>query len=622
MCGICGIILKDGKKVSLNILKSMADRMVHRGPDDSGYFLQDNMGFGFRRLSIIDLDNGGQPMINNNNTIAIIFNGEIYNYNSLRENLLKKGYSFTTKSDTEVILHAYANYGLKMVDKLRGMFSIVIWDKKKKEIILIRDRIGKKPLFYAHYPNGFVFASEMKSLLKYSQINKKISLSSLDQFICWGYVPGENTILKSIKRLLPGHILRYSLSKNKYKILKYWRPQPSVINKSHVDLDNTIREAVRIRMTSDVPLGAFLSGGIDSSIIVALMAEYSEKPIKTFSVGFENQKYNELPLAQIVAKRYNTDHHEYILKPNVQDVLPEIVWYADEPFGDSSSLPTYYLTKMASKKVTVALNGDGGDESFGGYHRYQAVLKTLLYKKIPKSVRSYITDPLIELLPPGEYSNRLKNMVRYSNLSLIRHYNEKMIIYNKVDRLRLYNKDIKNKIISDFQTFNSFSTENKNFRNSPLNEIIINDFLNYLPGDLLVKMDRMAMANSLEARSPFLDHKVIEAGLSLPDNERMLWYGPNKRFLRKTYSSLIPNQILKRSKTGFGFPISEWLRGSLVSMSNDVLLGSKSLNRNIFNMAAIKKILKRHEGGTKDLSYLIWSLIMLELWFEKFIDNN
>ncbi|MBI04420.1 MAG: asparagine synthase (glutamine-hydrolyzing) [Pelagibacteraceae bacterium] len=622
MCGICGIINKNSKKVSLENVKIMAKMLHHRGPNDEGYFIDDNIGLGFKRLSIIDIANGAQPMFSDDKSVTVVFNGEIYNYQTLRHELKKNGVIFKTNSDTEVVLKSYIYYGLDFIEKLRGMFAIAILDKNIREIILVRDRLGKKPLFYHNSNKRFSFSSEMKSLLKLDDIDRDISLKSLDQFVAFGYVPGSDTIVNSIKRVEPGNLLRYSYKNDEYEIVNYWTPKLNKRNKiPNQSLDKIIGASVKLRMISDVPLGAFLSGGIDSSIVVALMSKYSNVPVKTFTVGFEEQEFNELPLSRIVAKRYRTEHHEYVLKPDIKSILPDIVWYADEPFGDSSALPTYFLAKMAAQEVTVALNGDGADEVFGGYDRYKAILRVLKYKSSPALARIFLKN-IIKYFPQNNYFNRIKKMVAFSEMSLQNHYMDKMMIKRRDARLKLYTDDTKHVIKKNNDNYHSLFELDPNNLNSPLARIMINDLLNYLPGDLLVKMDRMSMANSLEVRSPFLDHNVVEAASHLDDSEKLLWYGPNKRFLRKTYGQMIPNEILNRPKTGFGIPVSEWLRGPLYTMSNDILLSSIATNRGYFNTKMVSKILDEHKSIKKDHSNLIWSLMMLELWFKNFIDNK
>ena len=446
MCGICGIINKNSKKVSLENVKIMAKMLHHRGPNDEGYFIDDNIGLGFKRLSIIDIANGAQPMFSDDKSVTVVFNGEIYNYQTLRHELKKNGVIFKTNSDTEVVLKSYIYYGLDFIEKLRGMFAIAILDKNIREIILVRDRLGKKPLFYHNSNKRFSFSSEMKSLLKLDDIDRDISLKSLDQFVAFGYVPGSDTIVNSIKRVEPGNLLRYSYKNDEYEIVNYWTPKLNKRNKiPNQSLDKIIGESVKLRMISDVPLGAFLSGGIDSSIVVALMSKYSNVPVKTFTVGFEEQEFNELPLSRIVAKRYRTEHHEYVLKPDIKSILPDIVWYADEPFGDSSALPTYFLAKMAAQEVTVALNGDGADEVFGGYDRYKAILRVLKYKSSPALARIFLKN-IIKYFPQNNYFNRIKKMVAFSEMSLQNHYMDKMMIKRRDARLKLYTDDTKHVI--------------------------------------------------------------------------------------------------------------------------------------------------------------------------------
>ena len=622
MCGICGCVQRKEQPVSRDRIKKMADTLVHRGPDQEGLHVDGAVGLGFRRLAVIDLHMGDQPMYHADGSAVIVFNGEIYNFRELRADLEARGCRFRTQSDTEVIVYAYGAYGLDFVRHLRGMFALAIWDTVRRRLVLARDRLGKKPLFYYQSDEGLAFASEIKALLQDERVPRRIAPHALDRYCTYRYTPGTDTILEGVKRLPPAHLLVYTPDDGEKQLRRYWLPLGANGKKTTAeDVDRALRKAVQLRMISDVPFGAFLSGGIDSSIVVALMASMSEAPIKTFSIGFEDDAFNELPYARLVAERYRTDHHEYVVKPDVVDVLPKLVWYADEPFGDVSALPTYYVSKMARQEVTVALNGDGGDECFGGYNHYRAVLRTLKYASMPEKLRAYVVESVIEALPAAGALRRIQQMMRDARRPLAAQYARRMILLPAAMRHALYTPDFAERLSEEADQFIAAQFPEASHQ-SALTRMTLADMSHLLPDDFLVKVDRMSMANSLEARSPFLDHHVVEAAMTLPDTDRMLWHGPGKRLLRRLYGSMIPRPILRRKKTGFGVPVDRWFRGPLQGLCRDILQDPRAQQRGYFRPEAVQALIERQVAGKENLGRVLWTLVMLELWFRRFVDGD
>lgn len=622
MCGICGVVGHREMVIDRHLLENMTDVIKHRGPDRGGFHTEPGIGLGFRRLSIIDLSTGDQPMFSADGSIAIVFNGEIYNFQELRSALEAQGDTFRTRSDTEVIIHAYEKYGLDFIAHLHGMFAFALWDRNQRRLIMARDRVGKKPLFYHHAQGRLIFASEMKAILEDRQIPRTVTPKAIDHYLTYRYVPGDETILAEIRRLPPAHRLIYYPDDDTLRVERYWSPLDHEARSpvSDEELDHLIREAVRLRMISDVPLGAFLSGGLDSSIIVALMASFSDRPIKTFSIGFGEDRYNELPYARLVAERYKTEHYEYIVKPEIETVLDKLVWYLDEPMGDSSALPSYYVSQMARQEVTVALNGDGGDESFAGYPRFGTMLRTLKYAALPGGIRRHLLEPVFARLPDSRLTRRIHHLSDYSRHPLAIQYAIHIYLMSAAQRMTLYQGDVAEQLVSSTdQYIVDMFCQSNGF--SPLAQMTLTDIQCSLPGDLLVKMDRMSMAHSLEARSPFLDHRIIEASLTLPDSARLNWHSPNKIVLRRLYHHLLPEAILKRRKSGFRIPVDEWFRGPLLNLTREVLLNAPAQQRAYFNPAAVRQLIDDHAAGRRNAGDILWELVVLELWLSKFIDG-
>ncbi len=617
MCGICGITDKKGGYIQDKVIRDMAGRMAHRGPDDSGIFLDlkaiPHAGLGHRRLSIIDLSAvGRQPMSNEDGKIWIVLNGEIYNYPELKEELKRKGHIFKSDTDTEVVIHLYEEYGASCVRYLRGMFAFAIWDGRDRSLFIARDRIGKKPLVYCYDGGRFAFSSEFGSLLESGLADKEINREALDIYLTLGYIPAPLTIYKKVFKLPPAHTL--TLKNGQIRIERYW--QLDYLKKVRISEDEAadevmrlLEEAVKIRLHSDVPLGAFLSGGIDSSAVVALMSRATSGRVKTFSIGFDDKDYNELEYARLVAKRFNTDHNELIVKPDAMSVLPILVERYGEPYADSSCIPTYYVCNQTRRYVTVALNGDGGDESFAGYERYQAMLISECYQKIPRLARSAIGG-VFKLLPDSVHSkNRIRRLKRFMegvNLPACERYLRWVSIFDDpakkagaIRLLRPYFESSRNPALLD--------------------KLLAADVNTYLPDDLLVKVDIASMANSLEARSPFLDHKLMEFAASLPASYKMKWL-IKKYILKKGLDKLLPKEITGRKKMGFGLPVGSWFRGDLKGYLKDTILSEKALKRGYFEADVIKRIAEEHISGKKDHTFRLWSLLMLEMWHKRFID--
>ena len=614
MCGIVGKVFFDPlKKVEISHLKEMTNTIVHRGPDDEGYFINNNVGMGFRRLSIIDLKLGHQPLTNLDKTLWITFNGEIYNYQELRKDLVNKNYVFNTNSDTEVIVNLYQEYGEDCSKLLRGMFAFVIWDDKKKILFGSRDRLGIKPFFYYLDNNQFVWGSEIKTIKADQELNLEISLKSLDQYMNYGHTCKENSIFSNVNKLPPGtNFVIEPYKSNKIIVKKYWtlRFQPDYsISKSDFEEKFIVefQESIKMRMISDVPLGAFLSGGVDSSSVVAIMSSMSNKPIKTFSIGFKEQKFNELLYANLVSNKYKTDHHELIIEPKSIDLLPDLVKSYDEPFADSSAIPTYYLSEFARKYVKVALSGDGGDELFAGYSSYYKMIKLHnrpfnygFLNKLISSVHSVIPDYI-----------ELKKWLYYFGVDS-NYIGAYLGIFKYHERMKLYNSSFKN------QLNNYHSEEEKiniirGFEGEFISKMQYLDINTYLVDDILTKVDRASMSNSLEVRVPLLDHKIVELCASIPSNFKINKL-EQKILFKDAMRSYLPDEVINHPKQGFSVPISMWFREDLKDYLSDKLLASNAYIYDYFNKNIVHEMVNNHNRGLRDYSAKLWSLLFLEEW--------
>ena len=645
MCGICGKISLNGN-VTEELIRKMCGVLTHRGPDDEGVWVLDyapmnsqsvrsnsiggvSVGLGHRRLAIIDLSPAGhQPMSNEDGTIWIVLNGEIYNFPELRDALEKKGHKFKSRTDTEVVIHLYEDKGAECVKDLRGMFAFAIWDDRKKLLFAARDRIGKKPLYYYHNNQALIFASEIKAILQDSEVSREVNRPSITDYLSYGYTPAPETMFRNIMKLPPAHFMIYE--NGNVRIERYWELDFSKkIKLSEEDYCRRtmelLEEATKIRLISDVPLGAFLSGGIDSSAVVYMMSKLSSKPVKTFSIGFDNKDYSELKYAKIIAERFKTEHHEYVVKPDAIELLPKLVWHYNEPYADSSALPSYYVAKMTRQEVAVALNGDGGDECFGGYERFMAARYAELINKAPIPFKKKIIEAIIKRIPESlefkDFKTRLRRfLVMSSKPYRERHYNW-VTIFRDSEKENLFSNEF-NKEISGR---NSFSYLNKAFNECGSKDIVdmvmCADIKTNLLDDLLVKMDIATMANSLEGRSPFLDHKMMEFCAAMPSNMKIK--GTKLKYiLKKALSKALPKEILSRGKMGFGVPLDEWFRKELKDYSYGILMSNDCTNRGYFKKDAIRKILDEHAAGKANNGARIWSLLFLELWHREFIDKG
>ncbi|HYW73418.1 MAG TPA: asparagine synthase (glutamine-hydrolyzing) [Pyrinomonadaceae bacterium] len=627
MCGITGFVRRDGAPVDREVLARMNEAIRHRGPDEDGFYLSDGVGLAMRRLAIIDLKSGQQPIHNADRTAWIVYNGEIYNYRELRQELETRGHRFYTDSDTEAIVHAYDEYGTDCPKYLRGMFALAIWDEREKSLFLARDRVGKKPLLYAEVNGQLVFGSEFMALLQHPDVSRDVNYEAIHHYLSFICVPSPLTAFQSISKLPPGHSLLWK--NGEIKLERYW--QIDFSNKISIDEEEAgervvelLREAVRVRLMSEVPLGAFLSGGIDSSAVVALMAQESSERVKTFSIGFEEQDFSELHHARRVAEYVGSEHHEFIVKPDAMEILPTLVEHYGEPFADSSAIPSYYVSRETRKHVTVALNGDGGDECFAGYERYAAMNLAQRYVKLlPGAIRNGVIRNLANALPQMQSrKNPLRKAQRFlaaASLSPVQRYLRWVSAFDEQAKLKLYSDDFRNQTAA-FSTISFLEPWFAKANGAGIvDATLLTDTMTYLPNDLLVKMDIASMTVSLEARSPFLDHHLMEFAATLPEHLKLRGM-TTKYLLKRVLKQFVPEENLTRAKMGFGVPIGHWFRGRMQTFLRDTLLSEKALSRGLFNRESVRQIVEQHVTQRADHDHRLWSLLMLELWFERFID--
>lgn len=615
MCGIAGFLLRTGQAQAASV-RAMTDVIRHRGPDDEGIYTDGPCGIGMRRLSIIDLSTGHQPMSNEDGSVWVVFNGEIYNYQELREELIARGHQFRTNSDTETLVHLYEEKGPEGLQLLRGMFAYCIWDAKKGSILLARDRFGKKPLYYANTSQGFFFGSELKCL-RVAGVPLDLNQEALRLYFQFGYIADPYSPFRAIHKLMPGCWIEYSAD-GEVREGRYWRLPPfSAENRTGLTREQTkdkIRElfdeSVRIRMIADVPLGAFLSGGIDSSLVVASMALQSPAPVKTFSIGFEEAAYNELHYARLVAKKYNTDHHDIVVHPNSLDLIQKLVRHYDEPFADSSAIPTYIVSDFAVKHVKVALSGDGGDELFAGYPTVNNWQKYEFLDRIPQSIRGAFSS-VASGLPYSAYGKNFLHAIG-SPTALDRYFNHNYTAYFL--RKRMLSQEwmlpadaafLRDMLPDDFLPPDTDMVSQLMYFEATAN----------LTGDMLTKVDRASMAASLEVRCPMLDHQFCEFATQIPISWK--WQdGKGKRILIEALGDRLPHELLTRGKMGFGVPLDQWFRGPLRELVHDSLLGKTFLERGIVSPDFVRYLVDEHESGRRANHHQIYALLMLELWFE------
>ena len=623
MCGIVGQVTVGPRQVDRRQIETMNDRLRHRGPDDSGVIADGTVGLGHRRLSILDLSPAGrQPMANEAGTLWIVFNGEIYNFEELRA-ALKRPRTFRSRTDTEVLLYLYEDYGEQCFSMLRGMFALAIWDAPAQRLVLARDRVGKKPLFYRVEEGGLTFASELKALVV--DARPDIDPVSLHHYLTFQYVPSPRTIFKQIYKLLPGHVLVYERGKatsHAYWTLQYGARNPGRSEQDYLEEFQSLwREAVQLRLISDVPLGAFLSGGLDSSSVVATMSRLQSRPVRTFSIGFKDDAYNELPHAREVARHCGTDHHEFVVEPSAVDILQTLVHVYDEPFADSSAIPTYYVSKLSREFVTVVLNGDGGDELFAGYPRYQfAQAGPVATQGIPSAIRRGLARRVARISPRWRGTERMRRGLERLAEPVTSAYFNRICYFSTAEKELLYQDDFHETVCAhdSYDLMLSWFGEAK--AATLLDQLLAVDTRSYLPDDLLVKVDRATMAHGLEARSPFLDHKLVEFAAALPDRLKVR-AGMSKYLLKTAMRGVLPDRIIDRQKQGFGVPIDRWFREDCREFVRDTLLSSRSLARGYFKPERITELVDRHQEGAGSYGYRLYALVMLELWHQAYQDG-
>jgi asparagine synthase (glutamine-hydrolysing) len=626
MCGIVGKYnFSSGEPVPAKLIKMMCDKIAYRGPDDSGVYTDGSVGLGHRRLSIIDLTEAGhQPMASKDKKIWITYNGEIYNFQELKKNLIGKGYAFKSDTDTEVIIYLYQEYGEDCLKYLRGMFAFAIWDKDKSMCLLARDRIGKKPLFYYFNGKTLVFASEIKSILEDTVVDKRINYQAFCDYFRYHYVPDPKTIYNNIYKLEPGHYL--ICDKEGIKTNQYWDISFGNVSKDDMPclsdgLLEILGESVGLRMISDVPLGAFLSGGIDSSGVVALMAIQQENAVTTCSIGFDSDGHDEIKFARMVNEKYKTDHYEFTVKEKADEILRDLAYYFDEPFADSSSVPTYYVSKLAKRKVTVALSGDGGDENFAGYEKYYIDdVENRIRRVIPQFIRRPIFPPISRLLSKGGPFIFQKGATLLKTLSYEADYG--FYLTNTEFNEQLWENTVLEDVKREIGDYDPLSVTayyyHKADTDNHLSKIQYTDLKTYLPGDILVKVDRMSMANSLEVRAPILDQNVIEFAATIPP-EMKYNRGEKKYILKRAFKGILPDEVMYRKKMGFSVPLGQWLRGELKNTADRYLFGEEAGLRNFFEMERIKDLWNLHQAESRNYAPILWSLLMFELWYQEFM---
>ena len=641
MCGICGAVwTSSGSGPTVEQLSAMIARLEHRGPDDQGSFRDSHATLGFRRLSIIDLDGGHQPITNEDGTIHVVFNGEIYNYQSLHNRLEARGHTLRSAGDSEVISHLYEDEGPSFARHLRGMFSIALWDAPRKRLVLARDRLGQKPLVYRLDAERILFASELKALLALpeSEIPRALDPVSLDRYLTYGYVPYPRTILQGFHKLPPAHYAVWH--EGHLELHRYWEPEWGLetrrpLNEDVDELRETLSDAVREQMVADVPLGAFLSGGIDSTIIVGLMQKHATHQVKTFSIGFDDPAFDESAFARMAADHLGTEHHAFIVKPEAWETIPGLAKHFDEPFADSSALPTWHVSRLTREHVTVALTGDAGDELFGGYDRYRAIALAEFVARLPGGFGRWLGGPVARAVPA---STRAKTKLRAAKrwleavgLPPEARYLRWMTSFDEQTRTGLYSDDFLDQLSTAAEAEPNDADPAVVLQRAlevapsrdPVTQAMIGDLLTYLPGDLLVKVDIASMAHSLECRGPFLDHRVVELALAMPvDRKLRLRKGRSKMILKRAFADLIPPPIQTRPKMGFGVPIDRWFRGELKDELRAVLLDPVSQGRGLFRPEAVETMINEHIQNRRDHSYRLWALLMLELWFRNYVDPS
>lgn len=626
MCGIAGIFYpRSEQTVSSELLQQMTSALLHRGPDDGSFFIDGPIGLGHRRLKIIDLEGGKQPLFNETDSMVIVFNGEIYNYVPLREELLKRGHTFRTKSDTEVILHAYEEYGADCARHLRGMFAFAIWDGEKQRLFLARDRVGIKPLYYFWDEQRFLFASELKAILRDPAVSRTLDPLALDEYLTYLYIPAPKTIFRGIRKLLPGYTL--TVDADGIRERQYWdlsfRPTTGLSEDDYAaGLLDKLRDAVESHLVSEVPLGAFLSGGVDSSAVVGIMADLLPQAVNTASIGFREDGFDELPYARAVAQRFATRAHEKVVKADAAAILDDLMWYFDEPFADSSMVPTYYVSQVARERVTVCLSGDGGDENFAGYRRHRFdVLENRIRALVPQGLREPIFATLGRLYPKADWLPRVfraKTLLTNVALSPERAYFNTMSWFSPAMKQSLYGEELR-RTTREYDAFSVMQTYfDRCIGWDPLSRIQYVDIKTYLVDDILTKVDRASMAHSLEVRVPLLDHEVMEYAASIPAAYKLRG-SEGKYILKKVLTRVLPPEVLNRPKMGFSIPLARWFRHELKPSFEQEVFAKTSVIGEFFDPQPIRQWWAQHQRGTRDYAPMLWALLVLEHWGRRFL---
>ena len=625
MCGIAGFADRPRTPVSrrdadFSLVHGMCEVIRHRGPDDEGIHVEDGVALGMRRLSIIDLSTGHQPIHNEDESIWVVFNGEIYNYRELRRELEALGHRFYTSSDTETIVHAYEAWGERCFERLRGMFGLALWDRVERTLLLARDRAGIKPVYYTERDGRLYFGSELKSLIAAGAAGSALDLEALDHYLSFLYTPRDRAIFAGVRKLPPGHCLRWR--EGRLDVRAYWQVAPvetfaGTLPEASSRLLDVLGDAVRSHMVSDVPLGAFLSGGVDSSAVVGLMAEASGRPVKTFSIGFDEPQYDELVHARRVAEHFRTDHHEFVVRPDGLDILDPLIAHFDEPFADSSAIPTWYVSEMARRHVTVVLSGDGGDELFGGYDRYLPHPRVEQFDRLPIPGRRRLASMVWPKLPHGAPG---RAFLRHVALDADGRFIDSVAFFTEDEKAALYSPGMR----AALRGVSAQATLSRHFNRfaalSPRSRMMRFDFETYLPEDVLTKVDRMSMAHSIESRVPLLDNAVVDFAASLPAHFKI--HGTRrKHVMKEALKRLLPADILDRRKQGFGVPLDVWFRGGLKSIFADVLGSARTRQRGYFEPRFVDRIVHEHVSGRRDHSLRLWQLLVFELWHRQYVDT-
>jgi asparagine synthase (glutamine-hydrolysing) len=622
MCGICGLLEFESKReVSTDLVRRMSDTLRHRGPDDEGIQVGPGIGFGFRRLSIIDLSGGHQPLANEDGSVWVMLNGEIYNYAELRPELESRGHRFATHSDTETIVHLYEDYGEGCFARLRGMFAIALWDSRKRKLLLARDRLGKKPLYYHATAERIVFGSELKALLPAGGVPREIDAEALSDYFSLGYIAAPKTIYRSVRKVLPGHYL--VATAGEIRESEYWDISfETTENRTEEEwcerLRHELREATRVRLMSDVPLGAFLSGGVDSSAVVAMMSQLLKRPVTTCSIGFQEQEYNEIDYARQIARQFGADHYEHVVRPDAIETVNKLVWHYDEPFADSSAIPTYYVSSVARQHVTVALGGDGGDETFAGYRRYFLdQWENRLRRFVPGWMRRNVFRPLGQWYPGLAWAPRIfraKATLQSLSRTPLEGYFNSLSIFRPDEKFHALTDDFRQSL----QGYDSIEVFRKYYDRAGTNDLLSRiqyvDMKTYLPDDILAKVDRASMAVSLEVRAPLLDHHLMETAARIPSTMKLRGR-QGKLIFKKAMAKMLPTDILDRRKQGFAIPLNRWFRKELKDMTYEAIFSSPD---GILDPVFLKRIWDQHQKGYYDRSAHLWAVLMFRKWKEKF----